>query len=166
MSSGSAFLRFWWTDLTRDGFLACVPKEDLLPLRLVCHDFSVRTAPLLFENIDVKFRSSTFTRPARMAALERIGVYVKTLTFKIAHSGETFLPPLLDPVTGEEQTFVYAPQLYPYHAAGSRLSVPKYGTWEMTELLTKQYPPLFHASTNVPSFIRALAAMPSLAHLK
>lgn len=30
----------------------------------------------------------------------------------------------------------------------------------------KQYPPLFHASTNVPAFIRAFSALPNLLHLK
>ncbi|OJD22310.1 hypothetical protein ACJ73_06343 [Blastomyces percursus] len=166
MSSAAAFFQFWWTDLTRDAFLACLPKEDLLSMRLVCHDFAYRTAPVLFAEVDVEFRNGTFTRPARMAALERIGSCIKTLNFSIPHSPETFLPPLLDPVTGEEQTFVYEPQVYASCPAASRLSFPRYGTWEMTELLTKQYPPLFHAVTNVPSFIRAFNAMPSLQHLK
>ncbi|KKZ63231.1 hypothetical protein EMCG_02436 [[Emmonsia] crescens] len=166
MSSAAAFFQFWWTDLTRDAFLACMPKEDLLSMRLVCHDFAYRTAPVLFAEVDVEFRNGTFTRPARMAALERIGSCIKTLNFKMPHSPETFLPPLLDPITGEEQTFIYEPQVYASCPAASRLSLPRYGTWEMTELLTKQYPPLFHAVTNVPSFIRAFKAMPSLRHIK
>ncbi|EGC49758.1 conserved hypothetical protein [Histoplasma capsulatum var. duboisii H88] len=166
MSPAAAFFQFWWTDLTRDAFLASLPKEDLLSMRLVCHDFAYRTAPVLFKEVDVEFRNGTFTRPARMAALERIGKYIKTLNFKMPHSPETFLPPLLDPVTGEEQTFVYEPQVYASCPAASRLSYPRYGTWEMTELLTKQYPPLFHAVTNVPSFIRAFSAMTSLRHLR
>ncbi|PGH07559.1 hypothetical protein AJ79_06229 [Helicocarpus griseus UAMH5409] len=164
--SAAAFFQFWWTDLTRDAFLACVPKEDLLSLRLVCHDFAYRTAPVLFAEVDVEFRNGTFTRPARMAALERIGDCIKTFNFNMPHSHETFLPPLLDPATGEEQTFVYEPQVYPPCPAASRLSFPRYGTWEMTELLTRQYPPLFHAATNVPSFTRAFKAMTSLRHLK
>ncbi|QSS63271.1 hypothetical protein I7I51_00328 [Histoplasma capsulatum] len=166
MSPAAAFFQFWWTDLTRDAFLASLPKEDLLSMRLVCHDFAYRTSPVLFKEVDVEFRNGTFTRPARMAALERIGKYIKTLNFKMPHSPETFLPPLLDPVTGEEQTFVYEPQVYASCPAASRLSYPRYGTWEMTELLTKQYPPLFHAVTNVPSFIRAFSAMTSLRHLR
>ncbi|EGE85369.1 hypothetical protein RJZ56_005745 [Blastomyces dermatitidis] len=166
MSSAAAFFQFWWTDLTRDAFLACLPKEDLLSMRLVCHDFAYRTAPVLFAEVDVEFRNGIFTRPARMAALERIGSCIKSLNFNIPHSPETFLPPLLDPVTGEERTFVYEPQVYASCPAASRLSFPRYGTWEMTELLTRQYPPLFHAVTNVPSFIRAFNAMTSLRHLK
>ncbi|EER43986.1 conserved hypothetical protein [Histoplasma capsulatum H143] len=73
MSPAAAFFQFWWTDLTRDAFLASLPKEDLLSMRLVCHDFAYRTAPVLFKEVDVEFRNGTFTRPARMAALERIG---------------------------------------------------------------------------------------------
>lgn len=60
---------------------------------------------------------------------------------------------------------MYTPQAHASQSAGSRLSIPKYGTWEMTDLLTKQYPPLFHAATNISSFVRALSAMPSLSHL-
>lgn len=36
----------------------------------------------------------------------------------------------------------------------------------MTDLLVKQYPPLFHAAANVPSFIRAFAALVNVEHLK
>jgi hypothetical protein len=134
-------------------------------MRLACRDFSIRAAPFLFSEVSVDYRSSTFTRPARMAALERIGHHIKDFTFKLSHSAATFLPPLLDPVTGEEVTFVYSPQIHTLHAPGFRASIPKYGTWEMTDLLTKQYPPLFHAASNVDSFIRAFSAMPHLNHL-
>ena len=166
MSPGSAFLRFWCTDLTRDSFLSQVSAEDLARLRLVCRDFACRAAPLLFADLQVPFRCSTFTRPARIAALEKIGHHVKTLAFNMPHTPNTFLPPLLDPITGEEQIFIYTPQIHPDRTSTSRLSVGKYGSWEMTDLLVKQYPPLFHAATNVPSFIRALQALPSLKHLK
>ncbi|KAL1960182.1 hypothetical protein VTO42DRAFT_8725 [Malbranchea cinnamomea] len=165
-TSAPPFIQFWCTDRTREAFLARLPRDDLRSLRLACRDFSVKAAPFLFSDLHVEFRSSTFTRPARMAALERIGRHVKTLTVRIPHSPDTFLPPLLDPVTGEEQTFVYTPQVHALQTAGSRSSVvPKYGTWEMTDLLTRQYPPLFHAATHVPSFIRAFRAMPALHHL-
>lgn len=166
MSPGSAFLRFWWTDKTRDSFLSCVPKEDLAPFRLACHDFGARAAPVLFENISITFRASIFTKPARMAALDRIGVHVRTLKFSMAHSAETFLPPLLDPVTGEETTFIYEPHVQSTKDCASRISAPTYGSWEMTDMLVKQYSPLFHAAANVPSFIRAFSAVPKLKHLK
>ncbi|EEP80532.1 predicted protein [Uncinocarpus reesii 1704] len=149
----------------RDTLLAHSAKEDILSLRLVCQELSIQTASTLFRDVEIEFRSSTFTRPARMAALERIGGFIDTLTFRLPHLAETFLPPLLDPFTGEEQIFVYTPQIHASQWSGSRLSIPKYGSWEMTDLLTKQYPPLFHAATNIPSFVRAFTAMPSISHL-
>ncbi|MCJ1245928.1 hypothetical protein MMC30_003132 [Trapelia coarctata] len=166
MSSSSAFLQFWWTDKTRNNFLSCLPKEDLSSLRLACHDFGVRAAPLLFNDLAITFRPSTFTKPARMAALDRIGHHVRTLTFNMPHGPETFLPPLLDCVTGEEVTFTYQPYIQPKRSSFSRLSAPTYGSWEMTDLLVKQYPPLFHAAANVSSFVRAFSAIPNLSHLK
>ena len=166
MSPGSAFLRFWWTDRTRDAFLSCMPKEDLASLRLACHDFSIRAAPLLFEDITITFRASIFTKPARMAALDRVGSHVRTLTFSIAHGPETFLPPLLDPETGEEETFIYEPYVQSPRDSGFHTSAPTYGSWEMTDMLVKQYPPLFHAAANVPSFIRAFSAISNIKHLK
>src|SRR5438477_2127740 len=107
MNNTSGFLRFWWTQNLRDTFLECLPKEDLANFRLACHDFGVRGAPVLFREITVNFRTGSFTRPARIAALERIGHHVRTLTFHMEHTSETFLPPLLDPVTGEEQVYIY-----------------------------------------------------------
>ncbi|KAI9749870.1 MAG: hypothetical protein M1815_002223 [Lichina confinis] len=168
---GSAFLRFWWNDQTRQTFLDRVPTDDLVSLRRACHDFSVRAAPVLFADLTVTFRASTFSKPARMAALERIGHHVRTLTFRMPHTTETFLPPLLDPTTGEERVFVYQPQKATGGVCASPVkrpasAEPKYGSWEMTDLLTQQYGPLFHAATNVPAFVRALTAMSSVAHLK
>ena len=165
MHAQSAFLQFWWTDGTRDAFLSCVPKDDLASLRLACHDFGSRAAPILFKDVSVTFRTSVFTKPTRMAALGRIGQHVRSLRFTIPHGPETFLPPLLDPVTGEETAFIYEPYIVSTKDSGSRHSVPTYGDWEITDLLVKQYPPLFHAAANVPSFIRALSATPNLNHL-
>lgn len=166
MASASAFLQFWWTDRTRNAFLSHVPKEDLSSFRLACHDFGVRAAPLLFEELAITFRPGTFTKPARMEALDSIGPHVKTLTFTMAHGPETFLPPILDSITGEEVSFVYEPYCHPTRSATARLSVPVYGSWEITDLLVKQYPPLFHAAANVPSFIRAFSALTNIKHLK
>ncbi|KAK4697540.1 hypothetical protein P7C71_g552, partial [Lecanoromycetidae sp. Uapishka_2] len=166
MHAQSAFLQFWWTDKTRDTFLSCLPKDDLASLRLACHDFGARAAPILFEEISVTFRTSVFTKPTRMAALGRMGHHVKTLHFTIPHGPETFLPPLLDPITGEETTFIYEPYILSSRDPTSRLSIPTYGSWEITDMLVKQYQPLFHAAANVPSFIRAFSAIPNLKHLK
>ncbi|KAL1873385.1 hypothetical protein Plec18167_006436 [Paecilomyces lecythidis] len=166
MAPGPSLIQFWQTDLTRKTFLGCLEKDELRSLRLVCHEFAVQASPFLFAEIAVQFRSSTLTRPSRVAALERIGHHVKSLTFKIPHSQETFLPPLLDPVTGAEQTFVYEPHVHPPATGPARLSVPKYGSWEMTDMLVKQYPPLFHAATNIPSFIHAFTIMYNLEKLR
>ncbi|OCK85848.1 hypothetical protein K432DRAFT_377219 [Lepidopterella palustris CBS 459.81] len=166
LSTSSSFLRFWLSDSCRDAFLSQVPQKDLLNLRLVCHDFGTRAAPYLFEDVSVTFRPSTFTKPARMAALDRIGRHVKTLTFNMHHGAQTFLPPLIDPVTGEERPFIYEPQVQTPPTLLGKVRQPKYGSWEMTDLLIKQYPPLFHSATNIPAFIRAFSALRSLAHLK
>ena len=164
--ASSAFLHFWWTGRTRDTFLAHLDSEDLASLRLVCHDFSVRAAPRLFEEIKITFKTSLFTKPARMAALDRVGDHVRIFSFNMPHGADTFLPPLLDPVTGEEETFIYEPHVQSSRdSASSRLSNPTYGSWEMTDMLVKQYPPLFHAAANIPSFIRVFSAMPGLKHL-
>jgi len=163
----AAFLTFWRTDLTRDCFLTFMTKDDQASLRLTSHECSLGVLPSLFKEIQISFGTNTFTRPARMAAWERIGGYVRNFTFSITHSPDTFLAPLLDPFTGEEQVFVYEPYLGLHRpsSAGSQLS-SKYGSWEMNDLLVKQYSPLFHATTNIPSFIRAFNAMPALRSLK
>ena len=165
MASTSAFLRFWFNERTRENFLSNLPKEDLASLRLACHDFGVKAAPHLFKDLTITFRPNTFTKPARMAALQRVGVNVRSLNFKMTHTSEAFLPPLLDPVTGEEIEFVYEPYCQVNRNSNDRLSVPTYGSWEMTDLLVKQYPPLFHAAANVPSFNRAFSTLPNINHL-
>jgi len=134
-------------------------------VRLVCHDFAAKAAPHLFKDITVTFKASSFTKPGRMAALERIGHRVKCLQFRMPHSEETFLPPLLDPVTGEQVSFVYTPEPNRPKTPDGKAKLPRYGSWEVTELLIQQYPPLFHAATNIASFERALSALPFLSHL-
>src|SRR5271155_741010 len=162
-----AFSRFWRTDLTRDCFLSHTAPDDLRSLRLVSHDFAATVAPTLFADTQISFNVNSFSRQARIAALERIGHYITKLTFNMPHTSETFLPPLLDPVTGQEQHFIYEPQINVSRpsSSDSRSSSPKYGSCAMNDLLVRQYPPLFHAATNISSFIRAFAAMPSLRHL-
>lgn len=161
LCDSSTFLKFWLEDKCRDTFLSCVPKEDLASLRLACHDFSVRAAPALFNDLTITFRANTFTRPARLAALDRLGFYVKTLRFNFPHSAETFLPPLVDPDTGAELSFTYTP-----HVEAPTTKRPKYGDIGTTEILTRQWPTVFHAATNVPAFIRAFSAFVNLSHLK
>ncbi|KAI9719311.1 MAG: hypothetical protein M1812_003641 [Candelaria pacifica] len=165
MSAGSSFLQFWLNDSTRDTFLSQVLRDDLPAVRLACHDFSVRAAPFLFQELTITFRTSSFTRPARMAAIERIGRHVRRVTFNAPHTPETFLPPLLDPVTGEERAFIYSPRVNLLGTPGVKARIPKYGSWEVTDLLIKQYSPLFHAATDIPSFVRAFSAMPLLTQI-
>jgi hypothetical protein len=163
----AAFLKFWRTDLTRDCSLSFMTKDDQASMRLVSHECSLGVAPSLFRKIQISFGTNTFTRPARMAALERIGGYVRDVSFSMPHSSETFLAPLLDPVTGEEQVFIYEPSLGLHRPSSSGSpSSSMYGSWEMNDLLVKQYSPLFHATTNIPSFVRAFSAMPGLRGLK
>ena len=121
----------------------------------------MRAAPALFADLSITFKTSTFTRPARLAALDRLGFHVKTLSFSLPHTADTFLPPLVDPESGEELSFTYTPQV---QTSTSRQ--PKYGDWGTTEILTRQHPPLFHAATNVGAFVRAFSAFINLTHLK
>ncbi|KAJ6068486.1 hypothetical protein N7499_010373 [Penicillium canescens] len=75
------------------------------------------------------------------------------MTFRIPHDRTTFLSPILDLIAGTERTFVYAP---------SGCNDSKYEGREMADLLVKQYPPLFHAATDIPSFVKALTIMSGL----
>ncbi|KAK4953540.1 hypothetical protein LTR10_008138 [Elasticomyces elasticus] len=160
LSDSSTFLKTWLDDSCRENILSYLPKKDLSSLRLVGHDFSVRAAPALFSDLSITFKTATFTRPARLAALDRLGFYVKTLRFSMPHTQETFLPPLVEPDTGEELSFTYTPQV------ASCAGQPKYGDAGTTEILTRQYPALFHAATNVPAFVRAFSAFINLRHLQ
>jgi hypothetical protein len=160
------FLRFWLNDQCRDNLFEHLESDDLANLRLVCHDFSSRAAPRLFESVTSTFKTSTFTKPARIEALGRIGGHVKTFTFHMPHTPDTFLPPIVDPETGAEKQFVYEPQVQNPQNGPAKDKAPKYGSWEMQDLLIKQYPPLFHAATNVPAFVAAFSELINLAHLK
>ncbi|KAF1985588.1 hypothetical protein K402DRAFT_394569 [Aulographum hederae CBS 113979] len=166
LSTSPAFIRFWSSDESRSAFLSQVGPEDIPHFRLVCHDFASRAAPFCFKDVDITFKTTTFGKPARMAALERIGHHVKSLTFNIPHTQETFLPPLIDPCTGEERRFVYQPQVHTPTTLAGKVRQPKYGSWEMTELLISQYPPLFHSATNVSAFVRGFSSLPNISHLK
>ncbi|KAJ5781878.1 uncharacterized protein N7518_010361 [Penicillium psychrosexuale] len=160
MASEQGLVRLWKTKHIQEVLKSYLAKKDLTACRLVSRELAVYIAPILFADIEVRFRSSTFNRPSRMAALERIGGHIQAMTFKISHNRETFLPPILDPIMGTEQTFIYTPQRC-QHSGSLR-----YGSRQMTELLVKQYPPLFHASTNIPSFVQALTMMSGLQHLR
>lgn len=173
MSTSPAFWRLWRNDDSRDALLGCLPQEDLASFRLACREFAVKSGSHLFKTLNVTFKPSTFTKPARMEALGRVGHYVQSLSFNMPHTPDTFLPPILDPTTGEELEFIYLPSISaskplaarPSTPPYARPSSPLYGSPEMTDILVKQYPPLFHSATNVSSFIRALSLLPSLRRL-
>ena len=156
----STFLRFWLDDTCRETFLSFLPKEDLKAFRLTCHGITTRAAPALFRDLYITFRTNTFTKPAKMAALDCIGHHVRKLSFKFPQTAESTLPPLVDPASGTEMAFTYIPRL-----ERSNTENPKYGDLATTEALTRQYPALFHASTNASAFVRALSALPNLEHL-
>lgn len=160
LSDSSTFLKFWLTDRCREQLISSLPKRDLANLRLVCHDFSARAAPTLFQDLSMTFKANTFTRPARLAALDRVGYHARHLTFKVPHTPETVLPPLIHSETGEELNFTYKPQ------TESGPNQARYDDEDIAELLAYQYPPLFHAATNVPAFIRGLSCFPNLTHLE
>ena len=101
-----------------------------------------------------------------MKALSRIGRHVKTFTFRMFHTPDALLPPMMCPETGSEKKFTYKPQMQDPHIGPAKDKAPKYGSWEMQDLLVKQYPPLFHAATNVPAFVAAFSELNNLTHLK
>lgn len=156
-----ALLRVWKRHGIHEILMTYLSTKDLISCRMVCRSPATHLAPHLFSETTITFRSRTLTRPTRMFALQRVGNHIQKLTFKISHTAETFLPPVIDLATGTEQTFVYTPQRQ--QASPER---PKYGSRQMTDLLVKQYPPLFHAATDIPSFVRAFSMMINLRHLK
>ncbi|KAJ5651761.1 hypothetical protein N7507_009187 [Penicillium longicatenatum] len=161
MASEPILARAWRNKAIGDLMVCHLTKREIVLCRLVCQSLAIQLAPLVFADITITFRSRALSRPSRVAALERIGNHIEAVTFRISHTAETFLPPVLDMVAGMEQTFAYMPQ-------GHRVSskIIKYGSREMTKLLIQQYPPLFHASTDVPSFVQALSLMRRLRHLR
>jgi hypothetical protein len=79
---------------------------------------------------------------------------------------DTTLPPIIDPWTGEQKGFIWKPSAAQSHDAKSSTKQPRYGDTDIADLLIRQYPPLFHAATNVQSFISAMSAMTNLQRLR
>ncbi|KAG9234880.1 hypothetical protein BJ875DRAFT_291229 [Amylocarpus encephaloides] len=156
-----SFHTIWRDDRIRSGLLSELDLDSMCSLRLVdteCGDYSTKP---LFKRTRLTLTPSSLTRPSRIEALRSIGPYIEHLTFSMPHTPDTFLPPLLNPLNGREVNFLYTPHT-------TRASVkerPKYGCSELGDLLTQQYPPIFHAATNVPAFVHAFGQMPNLRHL-
>ena len=152
-TSNPNFLNAWGNERIRTTLLSHL-DDSLCALRLTNSECCKHVTPVLFMRMYVTFTPSALTRPSRVEALGRIGHYIEHLTFSIPHSKETFLPPLIKR-SGEGVTF--------HSVAESHRS--KYGTQELEDILTRQYPPIFHAATNITAFIRAFQCMPKLRHL-
>ncbi|KAH7148577.1 hypothetical protein EDB81DRAFT_467419 [Dactylonectria macrodidyma] len=149
------------SDFIKNALLPLLSTEDICALRQTSSACCNLVTKRLFTRVHVSFSASTFTRPARVAALGRIGHHIEHLTFYLPHSEATFLPPLIHPASGNEITFLYTP----HTSMGSVLSRPKYANSELGDILTQQYPPMFHAATNIPSFINAMRNVPNIRHL-
>ncbi|KAF9882348.1 hypothetical protein CkaCkLH20_00384 [Colletotrichum karsti] len=153
----------WQTENAHLGqkVLDLLPRSDVASFRLASSACcNIATKPL-FTRVRVTFTANTFTKPSRIQALSRVGHHIEHLHFHCAHTDATFLPPLVHPATGREISFLYTP----HTSMASVLARPKYANTELGEILTQQYPPLFHAATNVPSFINAMKHFSNLRHL-
>ncbi|KAF7545082.1 hypothetical protein G7046_g9642 [Stylonectria norvegica] len=159
--SDQLFLALLRSDHIKDHLFPHLSAADLCAVRQTSTACCNLVTKRLFTRIHVSFSAKTFTNPARVAALARIGHHVEHLTFFLPHSEATFLPPLIHPLTGHEISFLYTP----HTSMGSVLTRPKYANTELGEILTQQYPPLFHAATNGPSFINAMKHVPNIRHL-
>lgn len=160
-TASPAFLRLWRDEGLRSNLLSHTDTESICALRLTSSECEEFTTPILFTRTRLTFTPSSLTRPSRLEALSRVGHLIEHLTFSMPHSEATFLPPLLNPSTGRELNFLYTP----HTTMTSATQRPKYGSPELGDVLTQQYPPLFHAATNVPAFINALSLLPNLRHL-
>lgn len=100
-------------------------ENDLASCRLASRELAAQLAPLVFSDITIIFRYKTFTRQSRLASLGRIGHCIRSMSFKIPHTKETFLPPVIDPITGTERTFVYIPQRYQSSFRGLKYESPE-----------------------------------------
>lgn len=160
-TSPQAFYCLWQNETIRERLFELIPKEDICSVRVANSACCNLVTKRLFLRTNLTFTVNTFTKPTRIQALSRIGHHIEHLTFHFAHSDATFLPPLIHPLTGREISYLYTP----HTSMASVLARPKYGNSELGDILMQQYPPLFHAATNVPSFINAIKHLPNMRHL-
>ncbi|KAI2606157.1 uncharacterized protein GGS25DRAFT_375767 [Hypoxylon fragiforme] len=155
------FYCLWQKERIREKLFDLLSKEDICNVRLASSACCNLVTKRLFLRTHLTFTAHTFTRQSRIEALSRIGQHIEHLTFYFAHSDATFLPPLIHPETGREISFLYKP----HTSMASVLERPKFANEGLGEILTAQYPPLFHAASNVPSFINAMKHLPNMRHL-
>lgn len=156
-----AFYCLWQNDTIREKLFELLPKQDICAVRLANSACCNLVTKRLFLRTNLTFTANSLTKASRIEALSRVGHHIEHLTFYMPHSNATFLPPLIHPQTGEEIFFLYSP----HTSTESATTRSKYDNSELGEILTQQYPPLFHAATHVPSFIRAMEQMTSMRHL-
>ncbi|KAI1747988.1 hypothetical protein F4782DRAFT_543098 [Xylaria castorea] len=155
------FYCLWQDSRIRDALFEELPKEDICNVRLASSACCNLVTKRLFLRTHLTFTANSFTRQAKIQALSRIGHHIEHLTFYFPHSNATFLPPLIHPQSGREISFLYTP----HTSMGSVLERPKFANEGLGEILTSQYPPLFHAASNVPSFINAMKHLINIRHL-
>ncbi|KAL6866156.1 hypothetical protein ACO1O0_002261 [Amphichorda felina] len=160
-STEQLFTTLLRSDRFNDHLFPYLSTSDICAIRSTSSACCNLVTKRLFTRVHVSFSANTFTKQSRVAALSRIGHHIEHLTFYLPHTEATFLPPLIHPLTGNEISFLYSP----HTSMGSVLTRPKYANTELGEILTQQYPPLFHAATNVPSFINAFKSLTSMRHL-
>lgn len=158
-SSSPVFLHLWRNEGIRSVLLSHLDTSSKCALRLTAAECCDLTTQSLFARTRLTFTPSALTRPSRtlhtvpvhilflmcsywlvllgLEALSRIGPSIESLVFSFPHTADTFLPPLLNPITGREVNFLYAP----HTTAISVIQRPKYGSPELGDLLTQQYPP-------------------------
>ncbi|KAI2467523.1 hypothetical protein F4781DRAFT_307126 [Annulohypoxylon bovei var. microspora] len=156
-----AFYCLWQKDQIREKLFELLSKQDICNVRLASSACCNLVTKRLFLRTHLTFTAQTFTRQSRIEALSRVGQHIEHLTFDFPHSDATFLPPLIHPESGREISFLYKP----HTSMASVLERPKFANSGLGEILTDQYPPLFHAASNVPSFINAMKYLPNMRHL-
>ncbi|KAI8629908.1 hypothetical protein F5Y19DRAFT_464232 [Xylariaceae sp. FL1651] len=155
------FYCLWQDSRIRETLFELLPKEDICNVRLANSACCNLVTKRLFLRTHLTFTANSFTRQTKIQALSKIGQHIEHLTFYFPHSNATFLPPLIHPDSGREISFLYTP----HTSMGSVLERPKFANSGLGEILTSQYPPLFHAASNVPSFINAMKYFTNLRHL-
>ncbi|KAI0838797.1 hypothetical protein F5Y06DRAFT_287102 [Hypoxylon sp. FL0890] len=162
MATGpQAFYCLWQKEQIREKLFELLSKQDICNVRLASSACCNLVTKRLFLRTHLTFSAHTFTRQSRIEALSRVGQHIEHLTFYFPHSDATFLPPLIHPESGREISFLYKP----HTSMASVLERPKFANSGLGEILTQQYPPLFHAASNVPSFINAMKHLPNMRHL-
>ncbi|KAI0528238.1 hypothetical protein F5B22DRAFT_632655 [Xylaria bambusicola] len=155
------FYCLWQDSRIRETLFEALSNDDIGNIRLASSACCNLVTKRLFLRTHLTFSATSFTRLAKVQALSRIGHHIEHLTFYFPHSNATFLPPLIHPESGREISFLYTP----HTSMGSVLERPKFANEGLGEILTSQYPPLFHAASNVPSFINAMKHLVNIRHL-